>query len=103
VLTASAQVHAYNVRVEDVESSTLQAGLRAANEGRLEDAERFFQIYLLQNPDSASVYSNLGNVHGQQQNYQQAVRDYDNAVRLAPTVSNAACSMAHPHMRARFS
>ncbi|KAI3435885.1 hypothetical protein D9Q98_001943 [Chlorella vulgaris] len=85
VLTASPQVHAYNVRVEDVESSTLQAGLRAANEGRLEDAERFFQIYLLQNPDSASVYSNLGNVHGQQQDYQQAVQDYDNAVRLAPT------------------
>jgi tetratricopeptide (TPR) repeat protein len=60
------------------------AGLRAANEGRLDDAERFFKIYLLENPESASVHSNLGNVHQQQGDAAQAVRDYDRATQLAP-------------------
>ena len=35
----------------------------AANEGRFEEAERFFSIYLREEPASASGWSNLGNVH----------------------------------------
>ncbi|PSC71431.1 condensin complex subunit 3 [Micractinium conductrix] len=59
--------------------------LRAATEGRLEEAERFFQIYLLQeDPSSASAYSNLGNVHQQQERPELAVEDYTRAVELAP-------------------
>lgn len=81
---------AYNVRLEDVESKTMQAGLRAATEGRLEEAERFFQIYLVQeDPQSASAYSNLGNVHQQQGRPALAVEDYTRAVELAPEVSSS--------------
>ncbi|KAL4458527.1 hypothetical protein ABPG75_013392 [Micractinium tetrahymenae] len=76
--------HAYNVRLEDVDSPTMQAGLRAATEGQLEEAERFFQIYLVEDPGSASAYSNLGNVHQQQGRPELAVEDYSKAVDLAP-------------------
>lgn len=84
LLGAPHHAAAYNVRLQDVESPTLQAGLRAATEGRLNDAERFFKIYLLDEPDSASGWSNLGNVHQQQGQAQQAVEDYSKAVALAP-------------------
>lgn len=77
--------YAENVRVQDVESATLRAGLNAANEGRLDAAERFFQTYLAQeDPQSASAYSNLGNVHLQQGNPQQALSDFTRAIELAP-------------------
>lgn len=62
----------------------MQAGLRAATEGRLGEAERFFQIYLVEDPGSASAYSNLGNVHQQQGRPELAVEDYSKAVQLAP-------------------
>lgn len=59
-LAACAQALAENVRLEDVESAAMQAGLRAATQGRLDEAERFFRIYLQsEDPASASAYSNL--------------------------------------------
>ena len=76
---------AENVRVEDVESATLRAGLEAANEGRLDAAERFFKTYLAQEDQaSASGFSNLGNVHLQQGKTQLALEDFTKAVELAP-------------------
>lgn len=76
---------AENVRVEDVTSSTLRAGLEAANEGRLDAAEKFFKAYLAQeDPSSASGFSNLGNVHLQQGKTQLALEDFTKAVDLAP-------------------
>lgn len=78
-------VAAENVRVQDVESPTLRAGLEAANEGRLDAAERFFKAYLAQeDPSSASGYSNLGNVHLQQKRAKLALEDFSKAVELAP-------------------
>lgn len=38
----------------------LRTGLRAATEGRLEEAERFFRIYLVEDPGSASAYRSVG-------------------------------------------
>jgi tetratricopeptide (TPR) repeat protein len=76
---------ANTVRVEDVESPTMRAGLEAANAGRLEAAERFFQTYIAQeDPNSASAYSNLGNVHLQQGRTQVAVQDFSQAIQFAP-------------------
>ncbi len=76
---------AENVRVEDVKSSTLRAGLEAANEGRLDAAEKFFKVYLAQeDPSSASAFSNLGNVHLQQGKTQLALEDFTTAIELAP-------------------
>lgn len=83
----AAQGYEY-VRVEDVESDMLQAGLNAANARNWDAAERFFQTYLKQeDPKSASGYSNLGNVHLQQGKVEQAIQDYDRALELAPGVS----------------
>lgn len=76
---------ANTVRVEDVESLSMRAGLEAANAGRFEAAERFFQTYIAQeDPNSASAYSNLGNVHLQQGRTDVAVQDFSKAIQLAP-------------------
>lgn len=85
-LVGPGKVEAYEyVRVQDVESDMLQAGLNAANERNWSAAERFFQTYLKQeDPNSASGYSNLGNVHLQQGKVELAIKDYDRALELAP-------------------
>ena len=72
------------VRIEDVGSSILKAGLEAANEGRLDAAERFFQAYILDEPESASGFSNLGNVHLQMGYAERALQDFTKAISLAP-------------------
>ena len=74
-----------NVRVEDVESDSLRAGLEAANARNWEVAERFFRIYLQETPEelSASGYSNLGNVLQQEGKIEAAVKAYDKAVELS--------------------
>ncbi|KAK9810839.1 hypothetical protein WJX73_000709 [Symbiochloris irregularis] len=74
---------AHNVRVEDVDNPTLQAGLEAANEKRFGDAERFFNIVLSKDHDSASAWSNLGNVHLSLGRTTQALKDFSNAIELA--------------------
>lgn len=87
-LTPGAAVAYEYVRVEDVESDMLQAGLNAANDRNWDAAERFFLTYLKQeDPNSASGYSNLGNVHLQQGKAEQAINDYNRALELAPGVS----------------
>ena len=63
------------------------AGVRAATERRWEDAARFFQIVLQQEPESASAFSNLGNVHLSEGLPEEAVRDFSRAIELAPDVS----------------
>ena len=78
---------AENVRVEDVESPALRAGLEAANEQRWADAERLFKAYLLEAPDSASGLSNLANVELSTGRPQQALEHFDRAVELAPSAA----------------
>ena len=75
---------AENVRVEDVESAALRAGLEAANDQRWADAERLFKAFLLEEPDSASGLSNLANVELSTGRPQQALEHLDRAVGLAP-------------------
>lgn len=84
-LTLAPPAFAENVRLQDVESPTLRAGLEAATSGRLEVAERFFKAYLAsEDPESASAFSNLGNVHLQMGRPEQAVQDFSRAIALAP-------------------
>lgn len=47
---------------------------------------RLWKIYLSETPESASGYSNIGNVHLQQQRVEQALADYTQAISLAPEV-----------------
>lgn len=87
-LLFSGHVRAENVRIEDVESPMLKAGLEAATEGRLESAERFFQTYISQEDNlSASAYSNLGNVHLQMGKTDLAVSDFTKAIEMAPNAA----------------
>lgn len=63
------------------------AGLEAANEKRFGDAERFFNIVLSKDRDSASAWSNLGNVHLSLGKPTQALGDFSKAIELASDVS----------------
>ena len=58
----------------------------AATEHRWDDAEKQFRIVLSQDANSASAWSNLGNVHLSKGKPQEAYRDFSEAIRLAPTV-----------------
>ena len=60
--------------------------MQAATEQRWGEAERFFQIVLKEEPESASAYSNIGNVHLSQRRPEQAVSDFSRAIQLAPEV-----------------
>lgn len=61
--------------------------MEAANEKRFGDAERFFNIVLSKDHDSASAWSNLGNVHLSLGKTDQALKDFSNAIELASDVS----------------
>ena len=71
--------------------------MQAATEQRWEEAERFFQIVLKEEPGSASAYSNLGNVHLSQRRPEQAVADFSRAIQLSPEVRSAGAG-ASPSM-----
>ncbi|KXZ42289.1 hypothetical protein GPECTOR_167g170 [Gonium pectorale] len=77
-------VQASTVRLADVESPELREGLRAATSGEFAKAELIFARLLNEDPTSASVWSNLGNVHMSQGRAKQAYDDYSQAVQLAP-------------------
>ena len=62
-------------------------GVQAATEQRWDDAERMFRVVLNEEPDSASAWSNLGNVHLSKGRAQDAFEDFSRAIKLAPTVS----------------
>ena len=63
------------------------AGLRAATEGRFGEAETLFKVFLVGDPNSASAWSNLGNVHLSTGRAALALEDFDHAISLAPDVS----------------
>lgn len=58
----------------------------AANDGRFDDAERFFKIVLNDNQESASAWSNLGNVHLSLGRPTEASKEFSKAIALAPQV-----------------
>ncbi len=70
----------------------MPAGLMAANEGRFQDAERFFQIVLREDEGSASAWSNMGNVHLSLGRPQEAIKEFTQAIALAPEVGPHALS-----------
>ena len=88
---APTQPH-HNVRVEDVASPALRAGLEAANEGNLPEAERLFRLVLADlarageasTPSAAAAHSNLGNVLLQEGRTSEALVELTTAVDLAP-------------------
>ena len=64
----------------------------AANDGRFDDAERFFQIVLKENTDSASAWSNLGNVHLSLNRPADASQEFSKAIALAPQAGTSPSS-----------
>lgn len=82
-LQASAAV-SRKVRLKDVENPKLQEALRAAVAGDLEKAEVMFSELIVEEPKSASVWSNRGSVRVSLQKFEQAAEDFSKAIALAP-------------------
>lgn len=70
-------------------------GLEAANERRFADAERFFQIVLKEDSNSASAWSNIGNVHLSRGRPIEALSDFSHAIELAPDVCGVSLGNVH--------
>lgn len=62
------------------------AGVLAASEGRIPEAERFFKVVLSQDANSASAWSNLANVHLSEGQALRALEEFTRAISLAPNV-----------------
>lgn len=75
------------VRLEDVSSPLLKAGLTAATQDDFVSAEKLFTEYLAQTPpeERASGYSNRGNVRLSMGKSAEAYDDFTEAIRLAPS------------------
>jgi Flp pilus assembly protein TadD len=62
----------------------LSAGVAAASEERWEDAVRYWQKVLEQNPGSAAAHNNLAVACEKRGNLEEAGREYAAALRLDP-------------------
>jgi len=79
--------HAYTVRLDQVENPKMQEGVWAATQGQLSRAEKIFLSMLEEDSsslNSASTWSNLGNVHMSMGRTADAAQDYSRAIALAP-------------------
>eukprot|EP00850_Spirogloea_muscicola_P004921 SM000022S07135 [mRNA] locus=s22:120745:122939:+ [translate_table: standard] len=72
------------VKLKDVDNQELQDALRAAVAGDLQNSESLFDKLVLDNPDSASIWSNRGSVRVQLGKYEAATEDFTRAIQLAP-------------------
>jgi regulator of sirC expression with transglutaminase-like and TPR domain len=72
------------VSLKEVENPKLQEALRAAVAGDLETADAMFSELILEDPQSASVWSNRGSVRLSLRHYEEALSDLNRAVQLAP-------------------
>ncbi len=59
-------------------------GLRAAKEGRLQEAVEEYTEAIRMNPGYASAYNNRGNLYRKLNKYQEALEDYNKALELDP-------------------
>ena len=66
----------------------------AANEGKFTEAESYFKIVLKSDEESASAWSNLGNVHLSLGRAKDAAAEFTKAISLAPDVSTTSCTRA---------
>ncbi|MDE3164229.1 MAG: tetratricopeptide repeat protein [Acidobacteriota bacterium] len=82
-----------------VPQSLLDSGRRAFETGDLVRAEHDFRQYLAQYPNSAEALSNLGAICARREQYPDAVRYYEKALRadpkLVPVHFNLAVALGH--------
>ena len=69
-------------------------GNRAYAEGRWEDASANYEAIRDLSLESASLYCNLGNAYFKQQNIAEAIVNYERALKLSPSYSDAKYNLA---------
>lgn len=72
------------VRLKDVSNKALQLALEYATNGDFVTAEKLFDDLISDNPESASLWSNRGNVRMSLGRYADAIPDFSKAIELAP-------------------
>jgi Flp pilus assembly protein TadD len=65
-------------------ATAIASGVAAAREDRWEEAIRFWQKALDQNPDSASARNNLAVAYEKQGAWEDARKEYEAALRISP-------------------
>ena len=88
VLLLSVGFSAHNVQAKDLDSLWV-SGVQAYSDGRFSDACSDWSAIEESGQKSATLYYNLGNAWFKQGNYPKAVLDYERALRLDPSYSDA--------------
>jgi Tfp pilus assembly protein PilF len=78
----------------------LAAGVAAASEDRWDEAVRYWKKALEQDPDSAAAHNNLAVAYEKQGAFDEAGREYEAALRLAP--ANAEIQVNYGAFKARL-
>ena len=60
---------------------------------RYQEAEVVWQRILMQNPDSAQAYYNLGIAQANQSKWQAAIKSYEQAIAIDPNFVHAYCNL----------
>ena len=74
-----------SIFLKNVESADTRTALKAALNGDLKLAEAIFAKQTRNDPNDASSWSNLGNIHLQLEQYEEAARNFSAAHELAPS------------------
>jgi len=68
----------------DLATRPLSAGVEAAGEDRWDEAVQYWQKALAQDPDSAAAHNNLAVAYEKRGAWEDARREYEEALRLQP-------------------
>ena len=64
-------------------------GLNAGQNGKYNDAVRYYSEYIKLKPDYAGAYYNRGNAYYKLGKYTDAISDYTQAIKINPNIANA--------------
>jgi TolA-binding protein len=60
------------------------------DEGKIEDAIKIFQLFVLEYPEISNSYDSLGEAFAKNKNYKEALYNYRKALKINPDSQSAA-------------
>ena len=74
----------HGIAADEVSVQLYERGVELGREGRLPEAARMFREVLLERPNDARVYYNLGNIYQRMDELRRAMYQYQTAVEIDP-------------------